>query len=136
MSMDRPDRVAAQLAERGLDALLVTNLVNVRWLTGFTGSNALALVGPADQRLFLTDFRYLTQSADQVDGGWQREIAPEILPAVTKAVGGDGAPVRLGFDDADLSVKDHQALAGKLADGVELVAAGGLVESLRAIKDA
>ena len=44
--MDRADRVAAKLAERELDALLVTDLVNVRWLTGYTGSNGLALVGP------------------------------------------------------------------------------------------
>ena len=39
-SMDRDDRLAAKLAEAELDALLVTNLVNVRWLTGFTGSAA------------------------------------------------------------------------------------------------
>ena len=83
-TMDRADRLAALLAERELDALLVTNLVNVRWLTGFTGSNGLALVGPGDHRLFLTDFRYLTQSAEQLDAGWRREIAPEILPAVAK----------------------------------------------------
>jgi Xaa-Pro aminopeptidase len=134
--MDRADRVAAKLAERELDALLVTNLVNVRWLTGFTGSNGLALVGPGDQRLFLTDFRYLTQSGEQLDDGWTREIAPEILPAAAAHVGGDGATVRLGFDDASMSVKEHGQLAGKLAEGVELVAAGGLVEELRAVKDA
>jgi Xaa-Pro aminopeptidase len=134
---DRADRLAALLAERELDALLVTNLVNVRWLTGFTGSNGLALVGPRDQRLFLTDFRYLTQSAEQLDGGWRREIAPEILPAVATALGAsEGTTLRLGFDDASLSVKDHATLAGRLAEGVELVAASGAVEELRAIKDA
>jgi Xaa-Pro aminopeptidase len=136
-TMDRADRLAALLAERELDALLVTNLVNVRWLTGFTGSNGLALVGPDDQRLFLTDFRYLTQSAEQLDAGWRREIAPEILPAVARALNaGDGITLRLGFDDVSLSVKDHATLAGRLIDGVELVAAGGAVEQLRAIKDA
>jgi Xaa-Pro aminopeptidase len=136
-TMDRPDRLAAALAERGLDALLITNLVNVRWLTGFTGSNGLALVGPNDQRLFLTDFRYLTQSAEQLDAGWAREIAPEILQASATFVGAaDGATLRLGFDDATMSVKDHGTLAGRLAEGVELVAAGGLVEELRLVKDA
>jgi Xaa-Pro aminopeptidase len=136
-TMDRADRLAALLAERELDALLVTNLVNVRWLTGFTGSNGLALVN-ADpthpQRLFVTDFRYLTQSAEQLDGGWRREIAPEILPAVAKALG--AGELRLGFDDASLSVKDHATLAGRLAENVELVAASGAVEQLRAVKDA
>jgi Xaa-Pro aminopeptidase len=136
-TMDRADRLAAALTERELDALLVTNLVNVRWLTGFTGSNGLALVGPGDQRLFLTDFRYLTQSAEQLDGGWRREIAPEILPAVATALGArDGTTLRLGFDDASLSVKDHATLAGRLVEGIELVAAGGAVEQLRAVKDA
>jgi Xaa-Pro aminopeptidase len=136
-SMDRANRLAALLTERELDVLLVTNLVNVRWLTGFTGSNGLALVGPRDQRLFLTDFRYLTQSAEQLDAGWRREIAPEILPAVAQALGGgDGTALRLGFDDASMSVKDHATLAGRLAEGVELVAAGGAVEQLRAVKDA
>ncbi|HWH93346.1 MAG TPA: Xaa-Pro peptidase family protein [Baekduia sp.] len=137
--MDRPDRLAGRLAERELDALLVTDLVNVRWLTGFTGSNGLALVNadPAHpQRLFLTDFRYLTQSAEQLGDGWKREIAVEILPAATAFVGGDGATVRLGFDDAAMSVKDHALLAANVADGVELVAAAGLVEELRAVKDA
>jgi Xaa-Pro aminopeptidase len=139
-SMDRADRVAARLAEKGLDALLVTNLVNVRWLTGFNGSNGLAVVGVGGgefQRLFLTDFRYLTQSAEQLDGGWRREIAPEILPVAATFVGpADGGTVRLGFDDASMSVKEHAALSSKIVEGVELVPAGGLIEDLRAVKDA
>ena len=45
MSTDRADRLADALAEREADVLLVTDLVNVRWLTGFTGSNAAAVVG-------------------------------------------------------------------------------------------
>jgi Xaa-Pro aminopeptidase len=140
MSMDRPDRLAAALTERGLDALLVTDLVNVRWLTGFSGSNGLAVVGPGEQRLFLTDFRYLTQSAEQLDAGWERTIAPEILQAAAVAVGvpapGTDGSVRVGFDDADLSVKDHGTLASHVADGVELVPAGGMIERLRSVKDA
>jgi Xaa-Pro aminopeptidase len=129
-TMERSDRLAAQLAERGLDALLVTDLVNVRWLTGFTGSNGLAIVGADDQRVFLTDFRYLTQSGEQLDAGWHREIAPEILPAAATFVTG-----RVGFDDAHMSVKEHGGLAQRVGDGVELVGAGGAVEELRAIKD-
>jgi Xaa-Pro aminopeptidase len=137
----RADRLGDLLAKRDLHALLVTNLVNVRWLTGFTGSNGLALVY-ADrahpQRLFLTDFRYLTQAAEQLDDGWRREIAVEILPAAAAALAGagDDRTIRLGFDDASLSVKDHGTLAARLANNVELVAAGGLVERLRAVKDA
>ena len=58
---------AEKLSLGELDALVVTNLVNVRYLTGYTGSNGVAVVGP-DTRLFFTDFRYVTQAGEQVDG--------------------------------------------------------------------
>jgi Xaa-Pro aminopeptidase len=131
----RADRLAAALGEREVDALLVTDLANVRWLTGFTGSNALALVGGGGERLFLTDFRYLTQSAEQVPGAWARDIAQELLGAVAAKLPAEG-PLRLGFDDAHLSVRDHGKLAEAVRDGVRLVPAGGAVEELRRRKDA
>jgi Xaa-Pro aminopeptidase len=132
---DRADRLAAALGEREVDALLVTDLANVRWLTGFTGSNALALVPATGERLFLTDFRYLSQSAEQVGEGWARDIAQDLLDAVAAKLPPDG-PLRLGFDDAHFSVRDHAKLAGAVREGVALVAAGGAVEDLRLRKDA
>ena len=133
---DRAQRVVEQLAERELDALIVTELVNVRYLTGFTGTNGAAIVGP-EQRTFLTDFRYLSQSAEQVPD-WEREIASnDLLAGVARALrtNGDGPP-RVGFDDAHLAVKAHAHLLELVGEDVELVPAGGLVEELRAIKDA
>ena len=130
----RFDAVLAAAQERELDVLLVTNVVNVRWLTGFTGSNAAALVG-ANQRRFLTDFRYLTQAAEQLDELWEREISTDLLKRAVEGLPGD-RPLRLGFDDAHLTVKQHAQLAELVPDGVELVAAGGVVERLRAVKDA
>ena len=61
----RADRVVELLRERELDSLLVTDLVNVRYLTGFTGTNGACVVTP-DERLFLTDFRYVEQAEEQV----------------------------------------------------------------------
>ena len=72
MSVERTDRLAALVAERELDALLVTDLVNLRWLTGFTGTNGLALVGGGDARVFMTDFRYVERAAEEVSGFEQR----------------------------------------------------------------
>jgi Xaa-Pro aminopeptidase len=135
VSTDRADRLADGLAEREADLLLVTDLVNVRWLTGFTGSNAAAVVGPEDGRRFVTDFRYLTQSAEEVDPAWEREIAVDLLAGVVKGLPGTGE-LRLAFDDAHMSVKDHGRLSGMLRGGIELVPAGGAVEALRAVKDA
>ena len=130
MSAARADRLAARAARDGLDQLLVTGPVNVRWLTGFTGSAGLAVVGQ-DVRRFVTDFRYLTQSAEELDQVWERQIAQEL---VAHAAG--GLRGRVGFDDDHLSVKAHAKLAGAVGEGVELVPAGGLVEELRAVKDA
>ncbi len=128
----RADAVLAAVAERELDALLVTDLVNLRWLSGFTGSNAAAVVGPG-QRRFVTDFRYLTQIADQIDEDWEREIDSDLLERV--ADGLPDGPSKLGFDDAHLTVKQAAQLAEHLAEGIELVPASGILEALRAIKD-
>jgi Xaa-Pro aminopeptidase len=132
---DRADRVADALEEREADMLLVSDLVNVRWLTGFTGSNAAAVVGREGARRVVTDFRYLTQSAEEVDPAWEREIAVDLLAGVVKGLPGSGE-LRLAFDDAHMSVKDHARLAGMLRAGIELVPAGGAIEALRAVKDA
>src|SRR5919107_3795983 len=98
---DRAGRVVDLLRERELDALLVTDLSNLRWLTGFTGSNGAAVVGVDGTRRFVTDFRYLTQSAEQLDDSWAREISTDLLEGVVKQLPG-GAELRLGFDDADV----------------------------------
>jgi Xaa-Pro aminopeptidase len=126
----RAERVEAELRERGLDALLVTNLVNVRWLTGFTGSNGLAALGPGLRR-FVTDFRYLTQADEQVPATWEHEIATDLHERAVQ-----GLPATVGFDDGHVSVRLHERLAGLVDEGVELVPAGGLVEELRLVKDA
>jgi len=133
MTTPRLQALTEQIAERELDALLVSNIVNVRWLTGFTGSNAVAVAGP-DTRRFVTDFRYLTQAAEQIDAAWKREVATDLLQRVADGIGEE--PLRLGFDDEDLSVRLHGKLADALPDNVQLVAAGGIVQGLRAVKDA
>jgi Xaa-Pro aminopeptidase len=128
------DRLESRLRERELDLLIVTDLVNLRWATGFTGSSGAAVVG-SGTRTFVTDFRYLTQSADEVPD-FHREIAQgELLAAVAGGLPDEGA-LRVGFDDATMSVRSHTRLRELVRDGIELVAAGGLVEELRAIKDA
>src|SRR6478736_9163837 len=98
-------------------------------------ANAPAVVGREGSRRFVTDFRYLTQSADEVDPAWEREIAVDLLAGVVKGLPGS-RDLRLAFDDAHMSVKNHGRLAGMLRAGIELVPAGGAIEALRAVKDA
>ena len=130
--MSRADRVAARLAERELDLLLVTDMVNVRYLTGFTGSNGLAIVGP-DTRRFLTDFRYLERARAEVSG-FDLQPAPQELRAAL-AAGWPPGELRVGFEDQHVSVRRHGELRETLPDRIELVASGGLVEAERAIKE-
>jgi Xaa-Pro aminopeptidase len=128
--VSRADRVAEALE---VDALLITGLVNLRYVTGFTGSNGMAVVG-RDIRRFITDFRYVEQAAAEVEG-FDREQGPQAFDEALKGGWPDGS-FRLGFDDQDVSVRRHARLRELLPERVELVAAGGVVEGLRAVKDA
>ncbi|HEV2874320.1 MAG TPA: Xaa-Pro peptidase family protein [Thermoleophilaceae bacterium] len=128
--MSRADRLVALLAERSLAWLLVTNLVNVRYLTGFTGTNGACLVSP-EERLFFTDFRYVERARAEVREFERVEGGRDLLGDVAARLRG-----RAGFDDAHVSVRAHGRLREKAGDGVELVPAGCLVERLREVKDA
>ena len=131
MSAARADRLLELKRERELDALLVTSLVNVQWLTGFTGTNG-ACVLTDDERVFLTDFRYVEQAASQVDGFEIVQAGRDLLGELAARLPRGHA----GFDDTDVTVRAHARLEERAGTGVELVAAGGLVEQLRAVKDA
>jgi Xaa-Pro aminopeptidase len=120
---------AERLELRDLDALVVTNLVNVRYLTGYTGSNGVAVIGP-DTHLFLTDFRYMTQAAGEVSGFEVVKGERDLLGDVAEAVSG-----RVGFEDASLSVRKLERLGSLVGDRAELVPAGDLVEELRIVKE-
>jgi Xaa-Pro aminopeptidase len=126
----RGDRLEQLLAERELDRMLVTDLVNVRYLTGFTGTNGACVCGPGI-RLFLTDFRYTERAATEVEGWEPITVAGDWLAAIAGRLEG-----RVGFEDDHLAVRTLEKLKEKLADGVETVAAGGTVERLRRVKDA
>ncbi len=130
--MTRADRVAARLAEHELDLLLVTHLVNVRYLTGFTGTNGLAVVGH-DTRRFLTDSRYVERARGELRGFELEPAEQELRTAL--AAGWPPGDLRVGFDDQHVSVRSHAQLRETLPDRVELVPAGGLVEAERAVKE-
>ncbi|MHB8658521.1 MAG: M24 family metallopeptidase [Solirubrobacteraceae bacterium] len=129
----RAELLTGLLEEAAIDVLLVTDLINVRYLTGYTGSNGLALIG-SGTRSFLTDFRYIEQAAEEVHPSFERARASQDLLDAIGDVLPDG-PLRLGFDDAHVPVREHRRLRSRLDERVELVAAGGLVERLRAVKE-
>ncbi|MFI2842233.1 MULTISPECIES: aminopeptidase P family protein [Mycolicibacterium] len=128
----RRDRLRRRLAAADLDAMLVTDLVNVRYLSGFTGSNAALLVfAERDTPVLATDGRYVTQAAAQ---------APDADVVIERAVGpalaaraADGVR-RLGFESHVVTVDGFTSLE-RAGAGVEFVRAAGMVERLREVKD-
>jgi len=138
----RSDRLAKLIADEGLDQLLVGDLVhpsetgreagaNLRWLSGFTGSSGLAVIG-GDERLFFTDFRYTERAEREVASEFERVMIERgLIPDAAKRLHG-----KVGYDDAEASVRNHAKLTEVAPDGVELVAVHGLVEKLRRQKDA
>ena len=133
----RHDTIRRALDEHRLDALVITALPNILYLTNFTGSSAIVVVS-ADRLRFLTDSRYLTvidETRGQgyecpglelvaVEGSYDAKLA-EVL---------DGQSwTRVGFEATDLTVARHTWLTKTVA--IELVATEGVVERARVVKD-
>ncbi|HEY8368022.1 MAG TPA: Xaa-Pro peptidase family protein [Thermodesulfobacteriota bacterium] len=123
MSRSRLARAASLVTARGLDALLVTSLENLRYLCGFTGSDGALLVSADGEGRFLTDSRYETQAAQET-----RDVSVTIykrkLDGIVDAVKAAGAS-RIGFEAAAVSVETANALGAQLA--AVKTAAGGAV---------
>jgi Xaa-Pro aminopeptidase len=130
----RADAVRERLAERQLTALAVTDMNNVRWLTGFTGSNGVALLLP-DSLVLVTDGRYADRaSAETQAAGVEADIRigftqPQQQDLFVAACAG---VTRVGADSSKLSHQRWQALAAVLP----LVPADGVIEDARRVKDA
>jgi Xaa-Pro aminopeptidase len=135
----RLERLVAGFDAASCDALLVTCLTNVRYLTGFTGSAGLLLVTPSVV-LLVTDGRYATQAEEQLAAAGvaaRLEVAgapdqPRVLAGEVAAAG----LTRLGLEAAHVSWARQRAFERDWFPGVELVASEGEVEALRRVKDA
>jgi Xaa-Pro aminopeptidase len=125
----RGDRLAALVAEAELDCLLVTDLTNVSYLTGFAGTNGACVCG-AGQRVFFTDFRYTERAEAEVEGWEVVTVTDDWLGGIAARLSG-----KTGFEDHQMAVRTLKRLEGKLAGGVTLEGAGGMVEKLRRVKD-
>jgi Xaa-Pro aminopeptidase len=128
---ERQTALRAALEADGLDALLVTHLPNIRYLTGFTGSAALLLVGP-DATTLITDFRYAVQAPNEAGSAAVVEIDQKSVWDRLGRLLTAAAPGALGIEAQALTVRDAERVAG-LTRG-RLVPTSDLVERLRAIK--
>lgn len=128
---DRIAKVANALDSSGIDSMLVTNLTNVRYLTGFSGTNGQVLVN-ADGATFLSDPRYEERAHSLVSGAdiviYRERLADPLKDLVAKGR-------RLGIEGLSMTVAERADLSKRL-DGVELIDTSGIVEAFRRVKDA
>ena len=137
MTDRRPERIQSllsRLGDEGLDALVVSHPPNIRYLTGFSGSAGVLLVCPQGV-LFITDFRYDTQSREEIGslarvvidgtGNWERllKLLPE-YPLVRS----------VGYEGHVVTVREAERLGGEEAAAWRFLPRADLVERLRVAK--
>ena len=130
----RQARLVERLIKQNLDGLLVTSLPNIRYLTGFSGSNALFLITPTES-WFFTDFRYESQVASEVVGASRVLIEKTSLwKGLWQQLGERPGTAAFGFESSHLLHRDFQRL---LEDGTRWTwrATNDLVEELRVQKE-
>jgi Xaa-Pro aminopeptidase len=131
--LTRRNALAGRCEQMGVDALLLTHLPNVRYLTGFTGSSGLALLTPAEG-VFFTDGRYAEQSRHEVPDLERVASMDGLAPAIRERCGALGVQ-RLGFERHAVTVAQLERWETAF-EGIELVGVGEEVERLRWMKDA
>jgi Xaa-Pro aminopeptidase len=128
----RRSRVIAEFAERKLDGLVLTLGPNLRYLTGFTGSNGLLLLPASGDATLFTDPRYRIQAAQEVSCDVEICTGP-IVPQLAAAA--DAARLRrLGYDPGHVTCREFEALRAAVSAKVALQPVSGWIESLRMVK--
>ena len=131
---NRQEKLKSVLGEQGIDGILITNLTNIRYICGFTGSSATCLILP-EKQYFISDGRYAEQSREQVSG-FLRVIENlshlELLSAKKKNLISDG--LKLGFEGEHLSVSQYNTMID-LFPKTDWVCTKGILEALQAVKD-
>ncbi len=128
----RRDRLRARLADLDVDAALISGLVNVGYLTGFTGSNAALVLYADGTDVFCTDGRYRTQAAGQVPD-LERVIERNCARALGARLDTEQV-ARIGYESHTVTVDGLAELRDSMPE-VTLRSMRRAVEELRAIKD-
>ncbi len=129
--MNRLKHFRDKMAATELDSFVVTNIFNIRYLSGFSGSTASMFV-TLDDALLVTDFRYEEQASSEAYDGVQVKIdRRDALTAVGDLVG--AFPGRTGFESGSLAFASYEKLNARAGGG--LIAVEDMPEKLRAVKD-
>lgn len=129
------DRLRDAISEINVPAMLVSQIDNVQWATGFTGSNGYLIITPTDER-FVTDSRYTLQAKEQVPGMkmavYSSGVESNAFVAEQVREMGIG---RIGFESDSMTYAAHRKLATKL-EGIEMIPVEDLFSGLRVVKTA
>ncbi len=128
--MQRVKNVQAKLSEYNIDALLVTNMFNVRYLANFTGSTGLVVI-TKEKAYFVTDFRYTEQAAAEAKGFDIIKNEGSIFAEVAEIVKDDNIE-KLGFEQENVTYSTYNLINDLIP--CDLVPVTGLVEKLREVK--
>ncbi|MBO0479263.1 aminopeptidase P family protein [Vagococcus fluvialis] len=129
--INRVNNLREQMKSEGISSFLITSPYNLRYLTGFTGTTGLALIG-LEEAFFITDFRYTEQAAKQCVGFEIVKNVGPILEVVADLVESKNIG-NLGFEESFVPFKQYVELEGLLE--VDLIPVSGMVEELREVKD-
>jgi Xaa-Pro aminopeptidase len=132
MNREKIAAVRKEIGNHEIDAFLVTNPINRRYLSGFSGSSGLLLISK-EKAYLLVDFRYLEQAANQAPDYEVVRRQEDLYPCLVGLIDHNGFK-KIGFEAKNLVYKDYQEMAGKLP--AQLVPLEELVENLRVIKNA
>lgn len=130
--MIRVENAIKKLDDYGLDALLVTNMFNVRYLANFTGTTGLIVI-TKENKYFITDFRYTEQAAEQSEGFTIVQNSGSIYEEVAKIVEQDNIEV-LGFEQENVTFATYSQINELINCALKPVT--GLIEGLREVKTA
>jgi len=121
------------MAEKNLGAMYVTQLDNVGWISGFTGSNGYVLITPTGA-FFATDSRYTLQAATECQGFKIVNLGANAADDLIQMIVQSGAK-QVGFEASHLTFRSHEATRAKLPAEIELVSTDRLIDDLRLVKD-
>ena len=130
MYMNKLDKARKELEDRQVDALLITNPYNRRYMTGFTGTSGAAMISKKDA-VFITDFRYTEQAKKQVKDFRIIQQENSILKEVAK-IADEWKIQSLGFEKDTVTYGEFETLQELLK--VDLVPLSGVIEKIRLIK--
>ncbi len=130
--ISRTEKLSAKVKKEGLDALLVTYIPNIRYLSNFSGSTAMMLV-LRDRSIFFSDFRYTVQASEEISGSEYIEVQRSYLPDVIAKAKELGVK-KLGVEKS-ITLGDFGTVEELAAPDIELVRTAQMVSDFRMIKD-